>query len=78
MFGLSYIKLFIIVAAISAIGYSYVRVWNAAQGAVYAKLKDDRITLLKDGKAIDDKVLQADDDELRCLLVDCTDGVPNQ
>lgn len=76
MFGLSWIKITLLVVAITAIGYSYVRVWNAGQEAVYAKLKDDRITLLKDGKAIDDKVLQADDDDLKCLLVDCTDGVP--
>lgn len=75
MFGLSWIKITLLVVAITAIGYSYVRVWNAGQEAVYAKLKDDRITLLKDGKAIDDKVLQADDDDLKCLLVDCTDGV---
>lgn len=78
MFGLSYVKIIIIVVAISAIGYSYIRVWNAAQESVYAKLKDDRITILQDGKKIDDTVLQANDDELLCLVVDCTDGVPNQ
>ena len=75
---ITYLKIAAIVAGVALIGYSYIRVYNAGKDAVYAKLKDDRISILKDGKAIDEKVLSADDNELMCLLVACTDGVPNQ
>lgn len=45
--------------------------YSAGQDSVYSKLKNDRITVLKDGKRIDENVLAADDDALYCLLTDC-------
>lgn len=45
--------------------------YSAGQDRVYSKLKDDRITVLKDGKKIDETVLSADDDALYCMLVNC-------
>jgi hypothetical protein len=60
----------------------------AVSGAIYAKgrldgrasvlsgLADDRITILKDGKEIDDEVLAADDDLLCALLGGC--GLPDE
>jgi len=47
--------------------------WMYAEGraAILARLASDRITILKDGKEIDNAVLQADDDELCRLLGGC-------
>lgn len=77
MFGFSYLKIGVFAVAILAfVGYSYWLV-NVGEDRILSKLKDDRITILQDGKAIDDAVLKADDDDLRCLLITCdADGVP--
>lgn len=45
--------------------------YSAGQRSITDKLKDDRITVLQDGKKIDDSVFAADDDGLVCLLIDC-------
>lgn len=47
--------------------------WAYAEGraSILARLADDRITILRDGKEIDNAVLQADDDELCRLLGGC-------
>jgi hypothetical protein len=37
---------------------------------VVEKLKDDKITILKEGRRIDENVLSADDDGLTCILLD--------
>lgn len=74
MFGWSYIKIAIIVAGIAVLGYAGLSIYNAGKDSVYDKLKDDRITILQDGKKIDEEVLAADDDELYCLVIDCVDG----
>lgn len=65
-------------AALAAIGlfvgatlYAYAWGYNGGKQAILAKLQADRITVLKDGKRIDDQVLSADDDALLCLLTQC-------
>ncbi len=59
-----------IIAGLSTLSYvSY----SAGKQSVLTKLKDDRITVLQDGKRIDEDVFAADDDALRCMLIDCPD-----
>lgn len=55
--------------AIVATSYQTGRLHERA--AIAAKLQDGRITVLKDGKAIDDEVLRADDAGLCALLGGC-------
>lgn len=59
------------VAALVGLSTLYYSVYSAGQRSVIAKLQSDRITVLQDGKRIDENVLSADDDELRCMLIDC-------
>lgn len=61
----------IIVAAIAGLSTLYITGYNAGKRQVIAKLQSDRITVLQDGKRIDEDVLAADDDALFCLLTDC-------
>lgn len=53
----------------------YVKGRADGRAVVAAKLAEDRITILRDGKAIDYEVLAADDDALCGLLGGC--GVPD-
>lgn len=63
--------------AVAAATMTAVYVKGRADGraVVAAKLAEDRITILRDGKAIDYEVLAADDDALCGLLGGC--GVPD-
>lgn len=47
-----------------------VTLYNAGKNSVVEKLKDDKITILKEGRKIDEKVLSTDDDGLTCILLD--------
>lgn len=67
-----YIKLITALGVIAVLGYIELRVYNAGKASVYAKLQADRIVLLQDGKRIDQEALAANDDDLRCMLVDCS------
>lgn len=60
------------IVIISIITYGGASIYKAGKDEVYDKLKDDRITILEDGRAIDKDVLGADDDALVCKLVDCS------
>lgn len=60
------------IVIVGIITYGVASIYKAGKDEVYDKLKDDRITILEDGKAIDKKVLGADDDTLVCMLVDCS------
>ncbi len=60
-----------VLAAGLVIGGSYWHGYANGKEAVLQKLKDERITLLKDGQKIDDEVLNADDAELCELLGSC-------
>lgn len=46
-------------------------VYDAGKQSVIQRLQGDRITILQDGKRIDDEVLTADDDALLCMLIEC-------
>lgn len=45
--------------------------YSKGKETVLNRLKDDRITILKDGQAVDNEVLNADDQELCRLLGNC-------
>ncbi|MCF6120548.1 hypothetical protein L2449_27365 [Mesorhizobium muleiense] len=53
------------------IGCVYVKGRADGRARVLSQLADDRITILKDGKKIDEQVLAADDDALCALLGGC-------
>ena len=58
-------------AASIALGVSHSIAYRAGKTAVLDRLKDDRITILKDGRRIDDEVLRADDSALCGMLGGC-------
>lgn len=67
----SYLYGAIALAVIMGLTTSHYKAYSAGKQSVLAQLQNDRITVLKDGKEIDDSVLAADDDALFCLLVNC-------
>lgn len=76
MFGLPILNkgwLIVIAFAVASItlGISHSMAYRAGKTAVLERLKDDRITILKDGRRIDDEVLKADDSELCSYLGGC-------
>lgn len=64
-----------LVLAATAAGGLYLKGRADGRAAVLARLQADRITILKDGREIDDEVLGADDDALCALLGGC--GLPD-
>lgn len=66
-----YLYIGAIVAGLLVMGYVGRTIYVAGQNSIVTKLKDSRITLLKDGKEIDEKVLSADDSELCAFLGGC-------
>lgn len=61
-------------AVVLGLGISHSVAFKAGKNSIEQKLKDDRITILKDGKKIDENVLSADDNGLTCILLDnCAD-----
>lgn len=68
-----YIYAAVALAAIAGLSTLSYMSYSAGKQSVLDRLKDDRITVLQDGKKIDDSVLAADDDALYCMLVNCTD-----
>lgn len=68
-----YIYAAIALAIVAALSTSHYWAYDAGKQTVLNKLQNDRITVLKDGKHIDETVLAADDDGLYCLLIDCAD-----
>lgn len=60
----------ILAAVVLATG-GYVKGRMDGREAVLQRLQDDRITILKDGQAIDNEVLAADSDELCSMLGGC-------
>lgn len=67
-------RLYLIVGGIIAavLGFSYysLTLYNAGKDAVVSKLQEDKITILKEGRQIDENVLSTDDDGLTCILLD--------
>lgn len=58
---------------IGALGWGYASAYKSGKDSVTAKLQEDKITVLKDGKAVDEKVIAADDPSLVCMLIDCAE-----
>lgn len=67
----AYVALAVIV--IGALGWGYASAYKSGKDSVTAKLQEDKITVLKDGKAVDEKVIAADDPSLVCMLIDCAE-----
>lgn len=65
-----YIYIGLAVAVLLGGSYWSITLYNAGKNAVVEKLKDDRITILKEGRKIDENVLSTDDDGLTCILLD--------
>lgn len=61
----------VVLLAAALVGGVYVKGRADGRAGVLSKLADDRITILKDGKKIDEQVLAADDDALCALLGGC-------
>lgn len=67
----SYLYGAIALAVITGLTTSHIMAYNAGKQVVMQRLQHDRITVLQDGKRIDNDVLGADDATLKCLLTDC-------
>lgn len=57
--------------ALGLLAWSHSAAYRAGASAVLSRLQSDRITILKDGRRIDEKVLGADDSALCLLLGGC-------
>lgn len=66
-----YIKLGAAIGVAALLTFTHVYVYNAGKDTVLARLKDQRIEVLKDGKKIDAEVLAADDSTLCDILGGC-------
>lgn len=74
MLGLPFSTWIRIGAALTALGllaWSHSAAYRAGKSSVLSHLQSDRITILKDGKRIDEKVLGANDSALCLLLGGC-------
>lgn len=60
-----------ILAAVAIGGGSYLWGYSSGKETILNRLKDDRITILKDGQAVDNEVLAADTDQLCAMLGGC-------
>lgn len=65
-----YIYIGLAFAVLLGAGWWSVKLYNAGKDSVVEKLKDDKITILKEGRKIDENVLSTDDDGLTCILLD--------
>ena len=66
-----YVVIGALVAAGLALSGAYLKGRGDGRGALVAQLQADRITLMKDGRKIDDEVAAADDPVLCALLGGC-------
>lgn len=66
-----YVKLGAAIGVAALLTFTHIYVYNAGKDTVLARLKDQRIEVLKDGKKIDAEVLAADDDALCAILGGC-------
>lgn len=74
MLGLSlgvWLRIGAALAVAGALAWTHTQAYLAGKSSVLDRLKDDRITILKDGRKIDEEALNADDDGLCALLGGC-------
>lgn len=65
------VRLALALAAFATLSTSHYFAYSAGKQSILTRLADDRVTVLQDGKRIDENVLAADDATLYCLLVNC-------
>jgi len=68
-----YIYIGLAVAVLTALAFGYASAYKSGKESIVTKLQEDKIVVLENGKAIDEKVLAADDDSLTCMLIDCAE-----
>src|SRR5690606_7695502 len=74
MFGLAvgtWIRIAAVFAMIAGLAWSHTAAYRAGKSTVLTKLQNDRITILQDGRKIDEEALNADDAGLCALLGGC-------
>lgn len=67
-----YLYVGIVIAVLAALAYGYASAYKSGKESIVAKLQEDKIVVLENGKKIDEKVLSADDPALICMLIDCS------
>lgn len=75
---IGYLKLAGIGLVLGALTFSHFYAYNAGRQSILTQLADDRISVLKDGRKIDEEVLTADDAELCKLLGGCVSDTLDQ
>lgn len=70
---LQYLRLAVVALVGITIGFvaGHIHGSNATSAAIQSKLANDRVTILKDGKQIDEKAFTADDSVLCAMLGGC-------
>lgn len=77
MFGLNLpIKAIVALVVIAALAVSHITVYRMGKSNVMERLRADNITVLRDGREIDEEIESLDDDGLCAILGGC-DGVPD-
>lgn len=61
------------VAVMTALAFGYASAYKSGKESIVTKLQEDKIVVLKNNQAIDEKALAADDDSLTCMLIDCAE-----
>ena len=65
-----YIYIGLAFAVLTALAFGYASAYKSGKESIVTKLQEDKITILKEGRKIDENVLSTDDDGLTCILLD--------
>ena len=65
------IRLIIVFGIIALLASAYYKGRNDENARITNQLKEDRIVILKDGKVIDEQVLNSDDNDICAILGGC-------
>lgn len=68
-----YIYIGLVVAVLTALAFGYASAYKSGKNSIVTKLQEDKVVVLKNNQAIDEKTLAADDDSLTCMLIDCAE-----
>lgn len=66
-------KIYAYLALAAVIVTCFIFSYHMGKQSVLQRLASDKVEVLKDGQKVDAAVYAADDDELICLLISCTD-----